>query len=499
MTKVTETITSTRVTAYTYDVTSRLSTSKVDVESTMWYYRFDGNGNLIGMTPNGSSPANGAIRYTYDAANDLNKIETHNGSSYITLAQMNYDGLGNRTRLIAWASGIPLTTTYATRIAGQVQILQASSGSNTTTYLYGLTALGEFGSQAVYYLVDGAGSVRQLTDLNGAVVLTRWYEPLGQILLQRGSGDATYGYLGAQVDRITGLLYINGAYYDPVTGRFLTPNGSGQNPYVPVAGLSLAPFIVLALLWRKKRGQIWTGWLVVAMMMSVGLGIAACTSPNPIGPTPHPTPSRTSAPIMPSRTPTPRASSVPSPTPTSTPLPTIPQCPTPNATPVWLDGDFMITHYTFALESDPRYANDSKVPANGLPPDKLYRDGFLFGSRGILQQGTGLAEDGDYITIDWYTEGVGGVHGPNARDTYFTYGIGGKGGTPVAWQTAATGDTRLPDGTKIQIEAYPDKVFTINDTGEAVGANHIDVFVGPLTIQEADQIGTLTSRVAIVP
>ncbi len=68
--------TSTRSITYAYDVTSRLQTSKVDVESTTWYYRHDGNGNLLEMTPNGSSPANGAIRYTYDAANQLNKIET---------------------------------------------------------------------------------------------------------------------------------------------------------------------------------------------------------------------------------------------------------------------------------------------------------------------------------------------------------------------------------------------------------------------------------------
>jgi RHS repeat-associated protein len=329
MTKVTETITSTRVTAYTYDVTSRLATSKVDVESTTWYYHFDGNGNLIEMTPNGSSPGNGAIRYSYDAANQLNKIETYN-DSYSTLAQMNYDGLGNRARMIAWAGGVPLTTTYATRIAGQVQILQVTSGANTITYLYGVTALGEFGSQSVYYLTDGAGSVRQLADLNGAVVLTRWYEPMGQILTQRGTSDATYGYLGAQVDRITGLLYINGAYYDPITGRFLSPNGNGQNPYVPLGGAALAPILILALLRRKKKGQIWTGWLVLAVMASVGLGVVACTSPNPTGPTPHPTPSRTSAPIMPSRTPTsiPSATPLP-PTATQLMLPTPIPCPTP--------------------------------------------------------------------------------------------------------------------------------------------------------------------------
>jgi len=112
-------------------------------------------------TPNGTNPANGAIRYTYDAANRMTKLETHNGSAYNVLAQMAYDGLGNRARLTTWA-GSPLTTTYATRIVGQVQILQAGSGGITTTYWYGVGSIGEFGSSTSYYLVDGNGSVRQV-------------------------------------------------------------------------------------------------------------------------------------------------------------------------------------------------------------------------------------------------------------------------------------------------------------------------------------------------
>jgi hypothetical protein len=116
-----ETITSTRIITCAYDITSRLQTSKVDVETTTWYYRFDNNGNLVEMTPNGTNPANGAIRYTYNVANQLNKIETHNGSTYIALAQMAYDGIGSRVVLMGWISGAIYTTTYANRIAGKVR------------------------------------------------------------------------------------------------------------------------------------------------------------------------------------------------------------------------------------------------------------------------------------------------------------------------------------------------------------------------------------------
>ncbi len=466
------------------------------MESTTWYYRFDNNGNLKEMTPNGSNPGNGAIRYTYTGANQLNKIETHNGSTYVTLAQMAYDGIGSRVVLTGWVSSVAYTTTYASRIAGKVQILQAASGANTTSYLYGLNQIGEFGLQSVYYLTDGAGSIRHLVDLNGAVKLARMYEPFGQVLLQSGTGDPIYGYLGTQFDRISGLLYINGAYYDPITGRFLSPSTGGTNPYVPLGGAALAPILILALIGRRKRSKIWTGWLVVALMVSAGLTMAACggepvpqpapTTPRPI--TTPPTPTSNPVPIPPSVTPTPSPVSLPSPTATCTPTwtPLAPQ---------WLEGDFTITHYTFALESDPIYANDQRVSANGLPPERQYREGFLFGPSGIRQQGTGLAEDGEYITIDWTRGNPRG----SREEVYFTYGIGGRDAPPVAWQTVATGDSRLPAGTRITIEVYPGRIFTVTDSGDAVGARHIDIFVGALTLDEANQLGTQTSRVAIVP
>ncbi len=325
----TETITSTVVTTYTYDAVSQLVTSKANNDTTVWYYRYDSDGNLVEMTPNGTAPANGALRYTYDAANRLNKAETYSGSGYALLAQMAYDGIGSRVVLTGWVSGVVYTTTYASRIAGKVEILQATSGSTTTSYLYGVGAIGEFGEQTAYYLSDGTGSVRQVVDTATNVLFARWYDPYGQILTQAGSGDALYGYLGAQVDRISGLLYINGAYYDPVTGRFLSPVGNGPNPYVPLGGAALAPILIVALLGRKKKGQLWTGWLVLAVMMSAGLMLTACGNETPTPQRPPNIPN----PPTPISTPTPTAVTNPSPVsspPTSVPLPPTPvSCPTP--------------------------------------------------------------------------------------------------------------------------------------------------------------------------
>ena len=178
---------------------------------------------------------------------------------------------------------------YTNHIACQIKIPQSTTGANTTIYLHGLNQIGEFGSQTAYYLVDGVGSVRQVVDQTGSIVFARWYDPFGQIIKQNGGGDALYGYLGAQFDRISGLLYINGAYYDPVTGRFLSPSSGGSNPYAPLGGAALAPILILALIGRKRKGKIWTGWVAIVLMMSVGILVAACgaggsSSPPPLMP-----------------------------------------------------------------------------------------------------------------------------------------------------------------------------------------------------------------------
>lgn len=157
----------------------------------------------------------------------------------------------------------------------------------------------------------------------------------------------------------------------------------------------------------------------------------------------------------------------------------------------WFSQPFNLTHYTFALENDPRYANDPLVQAPGL--NEPHREGFLYSDTGILMQGTGKASDGRYITVDW------SAGGPAGRNTRFTYGVGGTGGTPVPWKTVASDPSVVPLGSRLVLEAYRSKgEFTANDTGGAINGHHLDVFVGAISIQEAFQLGSVSSRVGII-
>lgn len=65
------------------------------------------------------------------------------------------------------------------------------------------------------------GSVRQLTNNDGEVVLARSYDPYGNTLQSFGAGQTVYGFTGETTDA-NGLIYLRARHYAPGMGRFLT-------------------------------------------------------------------------------------------------------------------------------------------------------------------------------------------------------------------------------------------------------------------------------------
>jgi hypothetical protein len=165
-------------------------------------------------------------------------------------------------------------------------MISSSTGGVTTRYLYGNGAIGEDSSAWVYPLRDGTNTSRQLLNAAGEIILTKWYTPWGDMLnIYINSGLLTNGYFGGIMDYSTGLIYLgNGQYYDPQTGRFLNRNANPNqtNPYVPwkgdPAGAMISPLVVLALAFsfKKKRGKWDKLIIILALVLSVGMGLAAC-------------------------------------------------------------------------------------------------------------------------------------------------------------------------------------------------------------------------------
>jgi RHS repeat-associated protein len=268
--------------------------------------------------------SDGVKTFTYDSANRL--ITVNDISSMVNLS---YNGLGQRLSMDA--AGV-----IATYVIDGDRLLAAESAGNTTFYLYGLGAIGEKTTSWSFSLPDGTNTPRQLADINGDITLSARYTPWGDTLETHGTGNFTFGYFGGVMDAATGLLYVgNGQYYDPSTGRFLTRNANpnSPNPYVPwnPIGAILGPLGLIALVFgRRKKGSKAGTFLVLLLVVgSVGMTLAACgpipdqDTPIPPIPEPNETPGAPgTVPTQPNQTPTAPAETpvVPCPEP-ETPLP----------------------------------------------------------------------------------------------------------------------------------------------------------------------------------
>jgi RHS repeat-associated protein len=196
--------------------------------------RYDANGNAW---------SSGGNYFAYDSENEL-KSMNHGAVTII------YDGDGNRVAKTV----NNITTNYLVDDVyptGLPQVVEETvNGVVERQYTYGLGRISQ--NQLVnntwtvsFYGVDGAGSVRQLTNSVGQVTDTYDYDAFGNKINSTGTTPNNYLYRGEQYDPDLSLYYLRARYYNPVTGRFLSVDpeaGQGQRRYEyadadPVDGL----------------------------------------------------------------------------------------------------------------------------------------------------------------------------------------------------------------------------------------------------------------------
>ncbi|GEM_PF-1868754 len=116
-------------------------------------------------------------------------------------------------------------------------VVQETDGNGVTQASYVLgddELLAQTRSGAVsYYLDDGQGSVRTLTNSSGGITDSYRYDAFGNLQSSQGITTNSYLYTGQQFDSLTGLYDLRARYYDPSTGRFLsrdTASADSSNP-----------------------------------------------------------------------------------------------------------------------------------------------------------------------------------------------------------------------------------------------------------------------------
>ena len=201
-----------------YDDANRL----IDVNGVT--YTWDNNGNLLN---------DGVNTYSYDAANRLTALSGQQLAVSYSY-RCNGESIGQvgceNDRVSQTVNGV--TTNYVLDSASALtQVLQ----DGTNSYIYGVDRIAQMnGTIPEYFLTDGLGSVRQLVDSNGAVLLAKNYDPYGTETGFIGSGLSSYGFTGEMTDP-TGLIYLRARYLAPTDGRFLTKDTWRGNHNKPLS------------------------------------------------------------------------------------------------------------------------------------------------------------------------------------------------------------------------------------------------------------------------
>jgi len=263
--------------SYTYDAT-RLRTSSADASGTTSYvydasgqltnanypasvapaarYQYDAAGNRIATAnqpfgsrtynANNELTADAQRTYTYDAEGDL--ISSTDRSTGVTTT-LDWDAL-HQLRVIHFPDGSSTSYSYdplGRRIkidqTGQVTQyaydglnvdVELAAGSLTASYTnLGLNAPLEMkrGGHSYYYLTDGLGSTRALTDEAGQIAASYAYDAFG-VPLSSAAITNPFTYTSQQYDPKSGLYYERARYYDPANGRFISEDPlPALNPY----------------------------------------------------------------------------------------------------------------------------------------------------------------------------------------------------------------------------------------------------------------------------
>ena len=202
---------------YSYDAVGnrlQMTSSLAPVPAGTFLYNANDELQTDAYDANGNTVNSGGLAYGYDFEN---RLVQQGGISIV------YDGDGNRVSKTV--AGV--TTKYWVDVnnpTGYAQVLQEIPPNNfPVQYYYGLELLERYdtnNSRAVrYYVHDGHGSVRALTDSSGNVTDTYDYDAFGNEIHSTGTSPNNYLFAGEQYDPDLNLYYNRARYLNTNTGR----------------------------------------------------------------------------------------------------------------------------------------------------------------------------------------------------------------------------------------------------------------------------------------
>ncbi|MBW3083827.1 hypothetical protein KEM60_00004 [Austwickia sp. TVS 96-490-7B] len=267
--------------SYLYDSLNRLI--KVSESSgAVWGYAYDPMGNRTSMTRAGTATmgvsesdtatynaasmlvSNSKGSFAYDKnGNEVSAPAGPGGSGIPARTNEVTDALGNTTAMMVAGSGVNFSygsttpgmynqllgagsSTYGRSILG-LALSSRNMGGVATRYVAHPSGqnIGYVAPQGqAWFLTDKLGSVIGLVDSKGALIGSYSYDPTGVNRANTATGALAarniHRYAGGLFEPATGLTRFGVRWYNPVTGRFTTPDPSGKekNNYLYAGGNS---------------------------------------------------------------------------------------------------------------------------------------------------------------------------------------------------------------------------------------------------------------------
>ncbi len=234
---ITDSVAGGRTISYVYDAVGNRLERIDSVDGTTTYF-YDDNDRLLTETTNGET-----ISYSYDEEGNLltRFVDADNQITYewnpegeLIAVEVTENGETGRIELLYDADGIRVSINVdgeETRFlidqnqpfAQVPEEYNPDDGTTIASYVHGLDLISqEREGDRTFYQVDGLGSTRLLTDIDGNITLEYIYDAYGQLLNQPSSTTNDFQFTGEQFDGETGLTYLRARYYDPETGRFIS-------------------------------------------------------------------------------------------------------------------------------------------------------------------------------------------------------------------------------------------------------------------------------------
>ena len=228
---------------FTYDALDRLTGVTVGGTTSM-SVSYAANGNIssktgIGTYTYGSSHPHAVAQVANTSGlvptatqtilyNGFGKIETIEDNGYNM--EFTYGPDQQRWKTVLTTSG---TTTRTTLYANDYE--RVTEGGVTRHFYFldgGAVYVKQSGqSDKVYYIcADNLGSILKLVDTTGASVFEATYDAWGKQTVTKNTIGFRRGYTGHEMMPEFGLINMNGRLYDPVLGRFLSPDNYVQLP-----------------------------------------------------------------------------------------------------------------------------------------------------------------------------------------------------------------------------------------------------------------------------